>query len=245
MLVLGLATLLACASGGGSGDDDGGEGDPCEAPAEGPYGIDCGTVAACGSEFWVDGKTALSELSGVTYLRGDLTIASDDLTSLSALSELRCIEGWLYFREYGSLDNLNGLENLRYIGADLSIAEGSYDGEENGHLTDLSALANLSVVGTYMRISDQHELTDLEGLGSLRTVHAVLIEENPVLENLQGLGSLEDVDDGLSVMYNDSLPTCEATGLRDRLIDHGFDGIVCIRDNLADSCGDQMDDGCD
>ncbi len=73
----------------------------------------------------------------------------------------------------------------------------------------------------------------------------MLIEDNPVLENIQGLGSLEDVDDGLIVMYNDSLPTCEATGLRDRLIDHGFDRIVCIGDNLADSCGDQMDDECD
>jgi hypothetical protein len=42
-------------------------------------------------------------------------------------------------------------------------------------------------------------------------------------------------------------PECGLTGgepMKERK-SHGFDGIVCIRGNLADSCGEQMDDECD
>jgi hypothetical protein len=40
----------------------------------------------------------------------------------------------------------------------------------------------------------------------------------------------------LTISVNAALPTCEAVDLLDQLI--GFDGSVCIQNNLADTCAD-------
>jgi hypothetical protein len=117
-------------------------------------------------------------------------------------------------------------------------------GVGNPALTDVDGLGALEQVGGEFQIAYNLSLVDLGGLSSLTEVGGnLLLLQNFDLEQISGLSSLTSVGDLLEVGGNGSLPTCEATGLRDQLIDAGWEGDTCILGNEPDECEDD-ESGC-
>jgi hypothetical protein len=236
----------------------------CEATGA-PQGFDCGKVAVCGEEILGEEILVVTAddaeaLSGVTFIKGKLTVSHCELLDLEALEDLRCVSGWLYIHENSSLSSLAGLQNLKWVGGDVTVGT-------NDVLTDLTGLNGLESVGDYLQVSNNDSLVDLTGLESLTSVsnhvsiahnaslvdltglnnlfevgNGLYVAENEDLISLNGLESLSVVQERLLVADNTNLPTCEATDLYDGLADQGFDGMVCIYGNLVDGCDDIVSD---
>ena len=97
------------------------------------------------------------------------------------------------------LVNLNGLENLNYIGGYFAI-------KNNPSLIDISGLNNLSSIGTYLVIYNNPILTNLDGLENIYSIGEVLaIENNDALINIDGLMNLTSIGFRLTIENNDVL----------------------------------------
>ena len=95
----------------------------------------------------------------------------------------------------------------------------------------------LVTVGGRLRIEGNTELTSLEALSSLTTVGEELwIESNASLTTL-GLDQLSEPG-SLFVLDNQTLPTCAAVAIRDRLQGSGWTGEVKISGNDDESTCD-------
>lgn len=103
------------------GEEDNEPDDPPLAP-----NIDCGkevwnysiTIENLVSEDW--------DFSDITHIRGNLNISDphelyEGFSDLSALQELRCVDGNVYISNLPDLENLDALFNLRKIGGDIFI----------------------------------------------------------------------------------------------------------------------------
>ncbi len=145
-----------------------------------------------------------SEVSGNLYIREGWNV-SDTLQHLNGLSELTYIGGDLIIDSNSILENLNGLQNLDTIMGNLHI-------EEHNTLGDLGGLNNLKFVGGNVVIRDNDKLINFEGLngltyigggfdiGGFSTEHG-----NDGLINLSGLENLTFVGGTLQIRLNQIL----------------------------------------
>ncbi len=141
--------------------------------------------------------------------------------------------------------NLDGLNNLTYIGGNLSI--GSFSpGGGNPSLSDLSGLSSLGTIEADLFIEFNFVLSDLDGLDSLSEINGALkIRANPLLTSLAALkiinpGSIASI----TVAQNPSLSDCAVESVCSYLASPN--AIVNIYNN-APGCNSQqqVQDACD
>jgi len=120
--------------------------------------------------------TDLADLSGLEELEraGDLEIVGNPaLTDLSALRNLRRVDGMLHLDDNPSLRDLSGLERLEEVGGEVAILN-------NPALVDLSALGSLTRIGLERGWCGRdapvlaifhNGLASLAGLEGLRAIH--------------------------------------------------------------------------
>lgn len=183
-------SLVAC---GGKGDADagssGGDASLDAAPDATPdEGFDMPPeLRECEGSFVVDTVDALEALAGCTRIGGDLTIQNLPLVeSLTPLRFLERVDGTLTLRDDVALTDLRGLGALDAIGGDLDL-------EDADALESLAGLESLASLGGGLRLRSLRELTTTEGLGPVREVAFLAIEENVALANLAGFADLEEV----------------------------------------------------
>jgi hypothetical protein len=151
----------------------------------------------------------LAGLEGLTAIDSELAIlANEKLADISAVSHAREIAS-IYVRENPSLSSLHGLEavtetsdlnlfrnaklfDLQGI-ANLTTVLGSVEISENASLQSLAPLAHLDSIGGYLTLVGNPVLATLTGLGGVRAVEWLTIENNSKLIDLTGLYSLEKV----------------------------------------------------
>lgn len=165
------------------------------------------------------GTETETDFCGLVW-EGDYSV--EDAGDLAALSGYVEVAGDLTI-ESTELTDLSGLECLEAVDGSLYI-------QTNSLLTDITALAALEAVGGLVCIRDN--VTQIGGV--------LGIDANPALVSLAGLGSLTTLDGNLWILSNAALPTCEATDLRDQLVD--FTDPICILGNQADTCPDDLTD---
>ncbi len=144
-------------------------------------------------------------------IEGDVTIDGDDITNLYGLNVFTTIYGDLVigYPSWGGtgnplLTNLEGLDNLNYIGGNLFIDNQWIS--NNSNLISLSGLESLISVGANVEISYNDQLTSLSGLESLVSIGGGFeIRANESLTNLSGPESLSSIGENLSVYQNESL----------------------------------------
>lgn len=135
-------------------------------------------------------------------IRGDLLISGvKDLTPLKKLTEIKgdlIISFEHYDNPHYNLDlkSLDGLNNLKTIGGDLSI--------KNTSLSNLKGLDNLSNIKGEIEINRNERLKTLIGLEQLKSVNGVSISWNKSLTSLRGLDNLTWLND-LYISSNDLL----------------------------------------
>lgn len=106
---------------------------------------------------------ALGALSCDT-VTGNVDIDGADITDLTPLSGITTIAGYLY------IGNLNpGM---------------------NANLQNLVGLSGLTSVGSFLSVTNNPVLTNIDGLSNIQSVNSVFVSGNTVLEDLDGLSGL-------------------------------------------------------
>lgn len=154
-----------------------------------------------------------------THINGDLYITNinEDITNLDAFISLRVVQEHLIL-DYTDIDNLDGLNNLEYVGKGFDIR-----GAHN--LLNVNALSNLKD-GGFLAISGTL-LKDLEGLNNLQFTEGLSLQDNSNLENIDALSSVKNMFGYINIQRNNSLKNID--GLRSVTIASGYH----IRDNKA------------
>ncbi len=178
------------------------------------------------------GTQAEVEAFDCTEFTGNLTIDSsslppsaDPVTSLSGLSELTTVSGYILVRNNDALTSLAGLGNLSSVGKlwiwendalasfaslDNLTSVGGLSVANNAALTSLTGLENLTSVGGGLQVINNNALTSLTGLGNLTSVvDDLAITNNAALTSLAALASLTSVEGYLLIHDNDVLTSLE------------------------------------
>ncbi|WP_191859796.1 receptor L domain-containing protein [Hanstruepera ponticola] len=181
---------------------------------------------------------SLSGLNGLTFINGGaLTIKNNEsLTTTGALSGLLSFKS-LLIEDNPVLLNVNGLEGVRLSRESIIITN-------NVALTNIDGLAGLvSVEGEILFIAGNTSLSSINGLSNLQFVTGDLVIRNSLVTNLNALESLEEVDGGIFVSYNESLtnfcgllPLIDSGGLGGSFSTKGNGYDPTIDDLNTDSC---------
>ncbi|MBC8070940.1 MAG: hypothetical protein IAG13_21610 [Deltaproteobacteria bacterium] len=136
------------------------------------------------------GAVEQSVLPCIEEVGGNLVVSSTMWTDLTALSQLRVVEGNLLIHQNQALESLDGLEKLR-------DALGKLDISGNPVLTDLTALGGVERVHVVV-IGANESLADIASFaGDLQFVgpepQAFVLERLPSLGHLDGLAALDGV----------------------------------------------------
>jgi len=159
---------------------------------------------------------------GCILIEGDLHIEGDDIVNINGLYPIVAIKGNLLITYNQNLDNLEGLHSLRTIEGSLSIIQ-------NSKLKSLNGLTSLESVKQDFLIHDNDGLIDLSGANKFHIakgdllisqndnlVHPVglkvdsilatlYLDENAIMQDLNGLDSLTYIGGDLLIQNNASL----------------------------------------
>ncbi len=151
-------------------------------------------------------------------IEGHVSISGNDITNLNGLNNLVSIAGYLVISYNNNLNNLEGLNNLTSIGGGIII-------NTNHSLTNISALSNaaFSETGEYLggqciEITNNDALINLEGLNSIDTINQHLsIDFNASLTSLSGLQNLRYINGYFLLDQNDALTNLEGLNNLNRI----------------------------
>jgi len=118
------------------------------------------------------------DFNSLSFLGGNMEIRGNtSLQNLEGLNNIQSIGGNLIINSNSQLLSLEGLNNLQSIGGILNIVS-------NNSLLNINALINtISLEGTYLRIENNENLTNLEGLANLNMMN--LFTDLRILSNIQ------------------------------------------------------------
>jgi hypothetical protein len=134
------------------------------------------------------------------FIEGSVFIQGNQISNLLGLLPLTGVGAELQISNCTQLIDLQGLNNLRFIGRnDVPLYGLSIEG--NKSLTSLSGLDSLHTILGALNISSNPLLTNLDGLGSLDTLGGLMILFNNVqltdisaLRTLRGIGGYMLID---------------------------------------------------
>ncbi|WP_422359364.1 hypothetical protein [Reichenbachiella sp.] len=177
------------------------------------------------------GWTSLSSLEGLHNLReigGDLNISwNDDLEDLSAFSNLDSLHEELTIRGQPKLINLEGFQNVTYIGNRVKIAQnglknlsgfesvkqinGSIEISHNLNTKEISAFENLESIRYSLQIEWNDELETISGFSNLKSIEygSFMVSSNKNLTNLCGFQQLDHILIKPFISNNSYNPTIE------------------------------------
>jgi len=151
---------------------------------------------------------------------GDFDVHS--AASLESLSDCAEITGDLHVVSTG-LTDLAGLESLERVGGDMFI-------EFNSSLVSLNGLQGLESVRS-LSIAENHVLESFDGLSRLATVGIEThLFANLKVASLEGLASLVNPGNRLTIYEHRELSSCDADRFVERLRDGGWDGEAHVSD---------------
>jgi len=131
-------------------------------------------------------------------LTNGVFISGEDITNLSAFSNVTSVNGHFSIYCCNNLTDLTGLENLTTVSDNLVI-------NTNEALTNIEAWGNVTTVGGYFIVINNDVLTNLNGLTNLNSVNHILIQFNDVLESLNGMSSLSTINSSVRISDNNML----------------------------------------
>ncbi len=158
----------------------------------------------------LDGLGSLKTSTGATDCEcstiGTRIVNNSKLANLDALSSLETIGGMLQISNNPSLTNLDGLMNLTSIGSNYVMNDLGLDIENNPALVSLSGLQKVKMLGGTFIINND-ALQSLYGLHNVALMSgpALRIEGNAALTDIR-LSSLKDITTGLVISDNAVLP---------------------------------------
>ncbi len=160
-----------------------------------------------GGNLLISSNPILESLEGFeTLLKvGQLTVLNNDvLANLSGLESLEDVS--LNFTVIGNaqMTSLEGLESLLNIGSSIDI-------QENEVLNDLTSLAQIDHVQSTISVRLNDAMVNLEGLHNVESAGSLVIEGNPLLQDLLVFSNLTTLEGNGSIHIagNDALSSIE------------------------------------
>jgi hypothetical protein len=187
----------------------------CDAPQEiPPAPVDCSTATGeiMGHVLIEEGGDDPSILEGVVRVTGSVQINGTTLTDLNFMACLQEVGENVTIYDNDQLTNVDGLWSLTNIGTDFIFSQ-------NDALVDFNGLPNAAKIvnnlvlnenGSMQQISGFHSLVGIDGMGidpeTMTQIGGnVTIQQNPVLENIDGLIGLLVVNGVFAVTNNPML----------------------------------------
>lgn len=157
-----------------------------------------------------------------------ITGSLNDIFNLEGLSQIEIITGELIITDT-KIQNLNGLENLEFVGFRLNINNNqflqNFQGinqletvgsglliHSNSSLENLSGFDSLTSLGedtpwfVGLYLQNNESLMSLSGLEDLTQISGdVIIQGNDLIEDFSGLSGLIHVYGGIEISYNDNI----------------------------------------
>lgn len=163
-------------------------------------------------------------------LEGNLEVSSAE--ELVAIEGYTAITGDLEIVDCESCADLCALACLSSVGKDLTL-------KQNDNLANLDGLNNLASVGEDLKLEGNKPLNNVDGLSCVQQIGGTLVvgslaAGNGDLSNLNGLGKLRALGEGLWIKDNKDLPECEACELLDQLSNEPYPLEVAY--NQLDDC---------
>jgi hypothetical protein len=198
----------------------------------------CGIVLTClpSGNYYFFEQSEIDNFKGnysnCAILEGNVLVEGiSNINNLNGLNEVTYIGGNLDISYNYSLTSLTGLNNLGTIGGRLKI-------ERNDDLTSLAGLEGLTSIGGDLRIKYNHFLTSLTELEGMNSIGGDLyIGGNVSLTSLTGLDNIAaNTISNLSIFINSSLSTCDIQSICDYLA--APNGLIYIEQN-ATGCNSQ------
>lgn len=172
-----------------------------------------------------------TQVGGPVYIHGENILNLDGLNQIAFIGEDLSIWGT-------SITSFSGLSNLGTIGGDLIIAG-------NPLVEDFSGFSALNTINGSLSVLFNENLLSFEGLESITSLSGLGVEGNDSLQDYSGLNNLHSVSGGFSLMNNASLVDFSglytlnsvSAGLRIEntgIIDfHGLDSLSIIGGKLT------------
>lgn len=127
-------------------------------------------------------------------IEGTVIIEGEDITSLEGLSQIEKIVEELKIFNSHQLTNLNGLNNLKYLG--------HFQIFHNNNLVNLDGLDSLLTIGGFLAIVGNPDLANIDALDNLTFIgHAARISENPSLTHISMNSLLSNGTNGTAGPY--------------------------------------------
>ena len=184
-----------------------------------------------------DDVTDLSPLAGLTSVIIEARIEATYLTNLSGLGGLRSAGRFLITGNpfLTSLDGLDALEEVTEwfaVGDNAALADvgelpslvsaGYLSVSNNPSLTSLAGLSGARAKRAL--IGGNNRLTSLDGLEGVSSLEQLRLENNNQLADIDALGSVTEISQGLQISDNRSLASCSC-GLAGVIDDGTFAGV--------------------
>jgi hypothetical protein len=175
----------------------------------GPPG--CGITPECDkgtlmeSVYRISSSSQISEIAGYSKVFGSLEIDGTDLECLDFLACLTEVGGDVFVTNNDDLLDLSGIDNLRDIGTEFSVA-GSLSISNNNAMVDMNGFNSLRQTTISFVFNRNESVEVISGLTGLIAVQRDLtIRDNPELQRLTGLHDLKAVGGGFRVTQNPKL----------------------------------------
>lgn len=138
-------------------------------------------------------QTQIDTFPPYTKINGRVAIRGTGITNLDSLYRLTEIRNNLDMTFPNSISQLEGLRNLRVIGGSLDMAiKGSFF--PNYSLKNLDGFRNLDSIGLSLRINKYDSLRNIDGLSNLKWVRSdIALEKNARIKNLDALANIDSI----------------------------------------------------
>lgn len=169
----------------------------CEMPLPIPKTPDCTAVTGVheGSIVLGEGQDDMRALAGIREVTGSVRLNRLEVTDLDFMECLQVIGEDLTIFDNDQLTDVDGLRSVTEIGTRFVFTE-------NDAITEFDGLPNITELRDTLLFRDNASLTSISGFQQLEEIDSLLIQNNPALLDIDGLGGLRAVSDNLGVTSN-------------------------------------------
>ena len=143
-----------------------------------------------------------------TKITGNLTIESQTITNVNALSKIEEITGYVRIWNNPLLTQIDGLAKLKRIGFYFGIYN-------NPSLTNLNGLSALETVANYINVDNNDAVTSLNGLSKLTSIGgSIRVANNALLVDISDIKNVNSTTiSDLVILNNAKLEACNLPNL--------------------------------
>lgn len=171
-----------------------------------------------------EGMQTPAELEGVVEVTGSIVISETDLTDLNFMACVRTVGGEITIFNNDQLTNVDGLWSVEEIGTDFIFSG-------NDAITDFNGLPNVAKLINNLQLRENNAMTAVSGFHSLVGIDGsgldpmgnqiggnITIQENPVLEHIDGLIGILVINGTLAITNNPRLCVSSILCMVDEII---------------------------